>query len=201
MPAKFVNLFEFFGLKIFSEPEMEGLVQGGLYPDRVVTGIYRVDIRPDKEPALGNSGDRDPGVVEGQVLFRAPAYFMLAIKQVDICYAQAEVDDRRRPYSPRKLNGADTHEEKDLHQPEKEIYPGKLLQYISADDDQDKDIQGYEQLTPEIQWSGFGLMQMADGMCQDQQSGCDMQPAAGAFQFLKRRMNDGERQGVHAAVI
>ncbi len=64
MPAKFVNLIEFFELKITAELEAYLCAIRGHDLNGIVTRLQLIDIRPQKKFAIGQSRDRNAGMVK-----------------------------------------------------------------------------------------------------------------------------------------
>jgi hypothetical protein len=53
MPAKFVNLIEFFELKIFEEVEMVGFIERGIDRNVIILSVDMRNMGPDKKFAFG----------------------------------------------------------------------------------------------------------------------------------------------------
>src|SRR5688572_12071254 len=96
MSAKFVNLIEFFELKIFLKLKMERFIPGSLNCNGIVLSLNVIDVRPDEKPALRQGGNGDTRVMQGHIF--GGQHFFLAPKQVNVGYAHQHMPHTRWPF-------------------------------------------------------------------------------------------------------
>lgn len=161
MPAKFVNLIQFFEFKILPELEMVRFIGGSLYRNAVVPGIYPIDIAPDKEFLLRQIGYADTGMVDGQVFFREELFFQ--VKKIKIGGTQNHMHGAEQPGFFQQEGDADAQEEEELHQAEEEIHFGHRFEDIGARKHQYQDVRRYQQEATEIKI--IGVMREGMGEC------------------------------------
>jgi hypothetical protein len=196
VPTKFVNLSEFCEFKIPAQVEMQILFAGSADIDGVVPGVDAIDVRPEQELAVGEVGDGHAGVVEGKQLFRAEAPF--AIEQIAVGDAKGEVDETGPKVVLLQHEDADAEEKDDLDDPEEEVDPWQLAKDITTGQNEEENVQGDQQLAPEIDGRGFFVAKMTEGVGQDEEPGEYMQPGSAAFQPFEGGMDDRKGDGVHA---
>lgn len=80
------------------------------------------------------------------------------------------MNDGYGPVARQEHDQSNDQEENDLHQAEEEIYPGEEEQFPACQH-QDENVQGYEELTPEINGGHFLPVDMAKGMGEDKKGG------------------------------
>src|SRR6185312_12863269 len=112
MPAKFVNLFQFFESQVPAEVEMEHFFAGCAYFYGIIAGFDLIDIGPEEELARGDARDRNARVVEGQQLLGAESPF--APGETAIRHAERQVDRPGHGVMLRQHQSADAAEENDL---------------------------------------------------------------------------------------
>jgi hypothetical protein len=195
MPAKFVNLIQFFEFKIFSELEMVHFIGGGLNCNAVVPGIYAIDMAPDEEFLLRQIGNTDAGMVNGQVFFGEKLPFK--IEEIEISCAEQDMQGSEEPGSFQQQGNADAEEKKEFHQPEKEVHPGHGFQDIGPGHYQDQNVHGDQQETTEIEIIGLMGECMRNGMQQYKAGSRKVKEFAGALQFLEIRMHYRKSKGIH----
>ncbi len=160
MPAKFVNLIQFFEFKILPELEMVRFIGGCLYCNAVVPRIYPVDIAPDKEFLLRQIGDTDTGMVNGEVFFREELFFQ--VKKIKIGGAQDHMHGAEKPGFLQQERDADAEKKEELHQPEEEVHFGHRLEDIGARKHEYQDVRSNQQQATEVKIIGM----MREGMGQ-----------------------------------
>lgn len=153
MPAKFVNLIQFFEFQIPLQLKMVGFISGSLYGDAVVFRIYLIDIAPDKEFLLRQIGDGDAGMMECHIFFCQQLFF--AIKQVEAGAAEYQMHQPNDVIAFRQQGYADTEEEKEFNQPEKEVHPGQGFENIGPGKYQNNDVCRNQQQATEIKIIGM----------------------------------------------
>jgi hypothetical protein len=148
------------------------------YTNGVITGFDVIDMAPEEEAAFGQSGYSNSDVVQGEELLFPEAPF--AIEKIAVSDAKGKMYDCCGPIARQEHDQSDAQEENDLHQAEKEIYPGQQEQFPACQH-QDKDIHGYKELAPEVYGRHFLAMEVAKGMGEDKKTSRGMEPSAGMF--------------------
>lgn len=134
-------------------------------------------------------------MMEGNQLFGAEPF--LAIEQIAIAYAQAEVDGGDDQVSLKEHQGADAEEEDNFYEPEEEVDLWHLAEDIFTGKDQKEDIEGDDQLAPKIKAMGLFAAEMTDGMGKDKDPGGEMEPGTTTFKPFECGCNDREGDGIH----
>jgi hypothetical protein len=127
-------------------------------------------------------------MMEGQQFVRSKTFF--TIEQVAISYAQGEMHDGDPDMPLQEHEDTDAQEKNDLYQPEKKIYPWELPEDVLAGQYEHEDIEGDDQLAPEIKGMGLFATEMADGMGEDEDTCGQVQPGAAAFKPFEGRRDD-----------
>lgn len=148
MPAKFVNLFQFHEIKIFSQLITKGAFSRSVDQDSVIAGFYIIDTGPDQEFVPRQARDGYPGMVEGEDFLLSEAFFV--VKEIAIGNAKADMYNSDYLVAGQEHDQADPQEEKDLYQAEKQVHFRHLAKDVLSCKYQDKDVQGNDQLAPEI---------------------------------------------------
>ena len=161
----------------------------------VIPHFDPVDMRPIEKTAFRQAGNGDPGMMEREGLRLAEGSF--TIEEVAIADGQQEVDDAGDLITLIDHQYPDTKEEDDLDAPEEKIHPWDLSQQVPTGDHQQKDVQGDEEKTPEVQRMGILAAEMADRMGQQQGSGQAMEPDPITFEAFEGRRDDWEGNGIH----
>lgn len=195
MPAKFVNLIQFFEFKILPELKMVHFIGRSLYGNAVVLGIYTVDMAPDEEFLFGQVGNTDAGMVDSEIFFGQQLLFK--IEEVEISCAEQDMQRAKDPGFFQQKGDADAQEKEEFHQPEEEVHPGHGFEDIGPGHNQDEDIHRNQQKTTEIKIIGMMGERMSNGMQQYKAGSRKVEEFAGALQFLKIWMHYRERKGIH----
>jgi len=162
MPAKLVNLFQFCEFKIFPQGKTQIFVPRSADIDRVRMGLNIIDMRPEQEAALRQTRNGYACMLKRKEFNRPEA--LLAIEKITIGHAQRQVKDPRPAIAFYQHQRPDAKEKNDLDQPEKQVDPGQLPEYIPAGQHQDKNIERNEQLTPEKKRRQFLAAKITNGM-------------------------------------
>jgi hypothetical protein len=190
-----VDVFQLAEFEVGPEVEDEVFFLGGGDMDGIIKGLDLIDMGPEQETAVGETGDGDAGMMEGKQLFGAESF--LAIEQVGIPNTQAEVDDGDYQVALQEHDGADAEEEDDFYETKEEVDLWQLAEDIFASKDEEEDIERDDQLAPEIKGMGLFAAEMTDGVGQDEDSGGKMEPGAATFEPFECRGDDGEGYGIH----
>ena len=134
-------------------------------------------------------------MMEGKQLFGAEPF--LAIEQVAVADAQAQVDDSYDDMALKQHQRADAEEEDDLYEAKEEVDLWQLSENIFTGKYQKKDIEGDDQLAPEIKGMGLFAAKMTDGMGEDKNTGGKMEPGTTTFESFECGGNDREGDGIH----
>ena len=135
----------------------------------VVSGFDIIDMGPEKEPAFGQAGDGNAGMMKRQQFLGTEIF--LAIEKIAVGCAEREVNDSCPSIALYEHEDADPQEKDDLRHPEQEVDPGELSQDIPAGQHEDEDIEGHEQQAPKIESWRLLAAEMTDGMGQDEGAG------------------------------
>ena len=153
------------------EVEAQLFVVRSGYTNGVVAGFDVIDIAPKEEAAFGQSGYGNADVVQGELFIFPEASF--AIEKVAVSDAKGEMYNGCGPIARQEHDQADAQEENDLHQSEKQVYTGEKEQFPACQH-QDKDIQGNEELAPQIDGGCFLPVDMTKGVGEDKKGGGGM---------------------------
>jgi len=107
-------------------------------------------------------------VVQGKLFLFAEASF--TIKKVAVSDAEGEMYDGCGPIARQEHNQSNAEKENDLYQAKEEVYPGEQEQFPACEY-KDEDVQGYEELAPEIDGRHFLPVDMAKGVGEDKKGG------------------------------
>lgn len=156
MPAKFVNLIEFFELKIAPQIKMIGFIVRSGYCYRIILSLNAIYMAPDKKMAIGQGRNGDAGMVQGHI-FRGDHSFFAA-EQVQIGQHHQNMPATGVPFFGQKTGNANTEEKDYLYQAKEQIYQGQIGRNVFAGHRQNKDIDGHKQQTPEVNGTAIGLV-------------------------------------------
>lgn len=172
MAAKFVNLVEFFELKIGLKIEMVGFIDGGMNGDGRIIGFQLRNIRPQQEFLVGKGRDSNTGMMDAEPF---GAEFPFAIKKVHVANRNGQVDRAGQPGTMHKRFDGNSEEKNTFHGSEKKIKPWHLAQCLSSQESQYQNISRYQQQAGEVNFAGVGLPEMREGMNNNQPCGHNMQ--------------------------
>lgn len=195
MPAKFVNLIQFFEFKILPELKMVRFIEGCLYRNAVVMRIYLVYIAPNEEFLLWQVGDTDAGMMDGQVFLRTELFFQ--VEEVEIGGAEDHMHQPEDPGTIQQECDADAQEKEEFYQAEEKVYPGHGLQDIGPCKYQYQDIHCNQQETTQVEIIGMMGKSMGNGVQKDEAGGCKVQEATGTLQLLEIGMHYRKGKGIH----
>jgi hypothetical protein len=191
MPAKFVNLIEFFELEIFLQMKAVRGVGSGIDGDGIVLGFDAVDLGPDEEAVIGQGGDGDAAVVYGEVFVVHHSFF--EFEQVEVSEADDEVEATHEPAAFYEQGNADACKEQYFYQPEKEVHHRHIRGDVFARHHQYKNIQRHKYQAADVYRAGLGLVAMGEGVDDEEGGGEQVQEPAGAFELLEGWVNNWER--------
>jgi hypothetical protein len=174
--AKFVNLIEFFECKIFTQVKTVRFTGRSVDNNMIVPGIDAIDMGPDKEFALRQSGHGDPGMVDGYIFLGIDLF--LTIEQVTVNKAEEHMHASHQPPGIGKLSETNTYEEKDLGKTKEKVHPGHIGKDILAGQHQNKNIHRHQQQAAQVNRTGMWFPEMGNGMREDKASCCKMQQTA-----------------------
>src|SRR5688572_17379156 len=100
MPAKFVNLIQFFEMKIFLEMKVIWFIERGFDCYRVVNRFNCCYVRPDIEFAAGQRWNCNPSMMN-RYIFTVNDIF-LAVKKINVYGAKPEVKTSHYPFLLKK---------------------------------------------------------------------------------------------------
>ena len=80
-----------------------------------------------------------------------------------------------------KHGDAYTYEKDDLHQPEKQVYPGHIDHQVFGGNHENENIHRNQKKTSQVNGVGVRLPEVGNSMHQDQRAGGKVQNTAGAF--------------------
>jgi hypothetical protein len=132
-PAELVDMFQLAEFEVGPEVEDEVFLLGGVDMDGVIKGLDLVDVGPVEETAFGEAGDGNAGMMEGKQLFGAEPF--LAVEQIGITYAKAQVDDCYGEMALEQHHRADAEEEDDFYETKEEIDLWLLAEDIFTGED------------------------------------------------------------------
>jgi hypothetical protein len=176
MPAKFVNLIEFFECKIFLEIEPVRFAGRSVNYDVIILSLNTIDMGPEEEFTFRKGRNGDPGMENGYHF--APMGFFLAVKKTAIGQPEHAMQGTHQPGFAKQKHQADTQEEYYFCEPEKQVYPGHIYQDILSGQYQDKNIQRHQQEATKVKRTGMWFFEMGNCMCQDESPGCEMHKTA-----------------------
>ena len=143
-----MDVFQLAEFEVCAKVEDEVFLLGGGNVNGIIKCLDLINVGPEQETAFGQAGEGDAGMMEGKQLFGAEP--LLAIEQVGVANAQAQVDDGDDKVPLEEHEGADAEEEDNFYETKEEVDPWQLAEDIFTGKDQKEDIEGDDQLAPEI---------------------------------------------------
>jgi hypothetical protein len=156
MPAKFVNLIEFFELKIVAEVEVIRFIAWNRNGDGIVLSLNVVDVRPNEKPALGQGRNGDARMVKGYIFVGHHSFF--APEKVGVGGAHEGMSGSGYPFPVNTGSKTDTQEKDDLYQAEEQIHRRQVGRNIFSSHYQNKNIYRHKQQTRQVQRTAMRLI-------------------------------------------